>query len=258
LRIETAFLQKWIVPGTVVVAWEVLGRAAVLPPYLSYPSQILVALWEVTADGELLQAVIASLYRVIGGFAVGTAAGMFVGLGAGLVRGVRNFFDPLVSFLFAVPKIAFLPVFLLLFGIGHISKIAIIAFSCFFPVFIASRYAVMSVDRRLLWAARTMGTPSRTLFFRVVIPAAAPQLFAGVRISLAHAFIVLFAAELIGSHAGLGQLIAEGDDAARFDLMFAGILTFAVLGFVSDRVLMAVRVRVLKGQTLGTEEQVVS
>jgi ABC-type nitrate/sulfonate/bicarbonate transport system permease component len=258
LRIETAFLQKWIVPGTVVVAWEVLGRAAVLPPYLSYPSQILVALWEVTADGELLQAVIASLYRVIGGFAVGTAAGMFVGLGAGLVRGVRNFFDPLVSFLFAVPKIAFLPVFLLLFGIGHISKIAIIAFSCFFPVFIASRYAVMSVDRRLLWAARNMGTPSRTLFFRVVIPAAAPQLFAGVRISLAHAFIVLFAAELIGSHAGLGQLIAEGDDAARFDLMFAGILTFAVLGFVSDRVLMAVRVRVLKGQTLGTEEQVVS
>jgi ABC-type nitrate/sulfonate/bicarbonate transport system permease component len=258
LRIETAFLQKWIVPGTVVVAWEVLGRAAVLPPYLSYPSQILVALWEVTADGELLQAVIASLYRVIGGFAVGTAAGMFVGLGAGLVRGVRNFFDPLVSFLFAVPKIAFLPVFLLLFGIGHTSKIAIIAFSCFFPVFIASRYAVMSVDRRLLWAARNMGTPSRTLFFRVVIPAAAPQLFAGVRISLAHAFIVLFAAELIGSHAGLGQLIAEGDDAARFDLMFAGILTFAVLGFVSDRVLMAVRVRVLKGQTLGTEEQVVS
>lgn len=258
MRVDAALIQKCIVPTGVVAAWEILGRAAVLPPYLSYPSQILAALWEVTADGELLQAVVASLYRVIGGFAIGTAAGMFVGLGAGLVRGVRNFFDPLVSFLFAVPKIAFLPVFLMLFGIGHTSKIAIVAFSCFFPVFIASRYAVMSVDKLFVWAAQNMGTPRRTLFLRVIIPAAAPQLFAGVRISLAHAFVVLFAAELIGSHAGLGLLIAEGDNAARFDLMFAGILAFAFLGFASDRLLMAVRGRVLKGQALGTEERVVS
>jgi ABC-type nitrate/sulfonate/bicarbonate transport system permease component len=258
LRVRTALIENWLVPVGVVAAWEILGRALWLPPYLSYPSQVLAALWEVTADGELVRAVLASLFRVMAGFALGTAAGMFVGLGAGLVPGVRNFFDPLVSFLFAVPKIAFLPVFLVLFGIGYSSKIAIISFSCFFPVFIASRYAVMSVDKLVVWAAQNMGTPRRTLFLRVVIPAAAPQLFAGVRISLAHAFIVLFAAELIGSHAGLGELIAEGENAARFDLMFAGILAFAILGFASDRILMAIRTRVLKGQTLGTEEQVVS
>jgi ABC-type nitrate/sulfonate/bicarbonate transport system permease component len=258
LRIRAASVQNWIVPAGVAAAWEVCGRTAFLPTYLSYPSNILGALWEVTADGELLQAVTASLFRVVAGFAIGTAAGMFIGLGAGLVPAVRNFFDPLVSFLFAVPKIAFLPVFLLLFGIGHTSKIAIVAFSCFFPVFIASSHAVMSVDKLFLWAAQNMGAPRRTMFFRVVIPAAAPQLFAGVRISLAHAFIVLFAAELIGSHAGLGQLIAEGEDAARFDLMFAGILAFAALGFASDRILMAVRTRVLRGQALGTEEQIAS
>src|SRR6185437_9434774 len=152
LRLTSAVMQKWIVPVGVVAAWEVCGRGAILPPYLSYPSNIVAALWEVTADGELLRAVTASLYRVIAGFAIGTAAGMFVGLGAGLVPAVRNFFDPLVSFLFAVPKIAFLPVFLLLFGIGHTSKIAIIAFSCFFPVFIASSHAVMTIDRLFVWA----------------------------------------------------------------------------------------------------------
>jgi ABC-type nitrate/sulfonate/bicarbonate transport system permease component len=146
-------------------------------------------------------------------------------------------------------------VFLFLFGIGSSSKIAIVAFSCFFPVFIASCHSVLSVNKLLLWAAKNMGTPPHTLFFRVLIPAAAQQLFAGVRISLAHAFIVLFAAELIGSHAGLGVLIAEGDNAARFDLMFAGIVAFAVLGFVSDRILLAVRARVLKGSLLGTEEK---
>src|SRR5262249_53395876 len=175
----------------------------------------------------------------------------------GMLPGVRHFFDPLVSFLYSIPKVAFLPVFLLLFGLGHASKIAIIAFSGFFPVFIASRHAVLSVDRLLVLAARNMGTPPPKIFFRVIVPAAAPQLFAGIRIGLAHAFVVLFAAELIGSKAGLGSIISYGEEWVRFDLMFAGIVCFAVLGFVSDRILLAVRARLLKGQIIGTEEQVV-
>ena len=93
-----------------------------------------------------------------------------------------------------------LRVFLLLFGLGHASKISIIAFSGFFPVFIASRHAVLAVNKLLVWSARNMGAPPRTIFVRVIVPAAAPQLFAGIRIGLAHAFVVLFAAELIGSN----------------------------------------------------------
>jgi ABC-type nitrate/sulfonate/bicarbonate transport system permease component len=221
-------IQRWIVPLAVLAAWEGLGQAGLLPRYLSAPTPILAALWEVTSDGELVQALAASLYRVSIGFVLGTGAGVAVGLGAGLVPGVRHFFDPLVSFLYSIPKIAFLPVFLLLFGLGHASKISIIAFSCFFPVFIESRHAVLSVDKVLIWAAQNMGAGGPRMFFRVMMPAAAPQLFAGVRIGLAHAFVILFAAELIGSQGGLGTLISEGEDAARFDLMFAGIVTFAV------------------------------
>jgi ABC-type nitrate/sulfonate/bicarbonate transport system permease component len=247
-------VQNLLVPVVVIVAWEAFGRADYLAPYLSYPSEILTALWQATAGGELLPAAAISLYRVMAGFAIGTAAGICVGLGAGFVKPVRNFFDPLASLLFAVPKIAFLPVFLMLFGIGDPSKIAIVAFSCFFPVFIASRQAALSINRLFIWAARNMGAPRPILFFRVLIPAAAPQLFAGVRISLAHAFIVLFAAELIGSHSGLGVLITDGEDAARFDLMLAAILAFAMLGFTSDRILLAIRARVLKGSAIGTEE----
>ena len=250
-------VQHWIVPVTVLVAWEALGRAALLPRYLSVPTLILAALWEVAADGELLRAVAASLYRVAIGFVLGTGAGMFVGLGAGLVPAVRNFFDPLVSLLYSVPKIAFLPIFLLLFGLGHASKISIIAFSCFFPVFIASRHAALAVSKVLVWSAQNMGAPRGTMFFRVFVPAAAPQLFGGIRIGLAHSFVILFAAELIGSQGGLGTLITEGEDAGRFDLMFAGIVTFAALGFVSDRILMAIRRHVLRGQMIGTAEQLV-
>jgi ABC-type nitrate/sulfonate/bicarbonate transport system permease component len=256
VRIPVA-VQNWIVPVAVLVAWEGLGRASLLPRYLSVPTLILAALWEVTSDGELVRALAASLYRVSIGFLLGTAAGVVLGLGAGLVPVVRHFFDPLVSFLYSVPKIAFLPVFLLLFGLGHASKISVIAFSCLFPVFIASRHAVLSINKVLIWAAQNMGASRTTMFFRVIMPAAAPQLFAGIRIGLAHAFVILFAAELIGSQAGLGTLISEGEDAARFDLMFAGIVAFAVLGFASDRILMAIRRRVLRGQTIGTMEQIV-
>ena len=132
---------------------------------------------------------------------------------------------------------------------------AVIAFSGFFPVFIASRHAVLAVNKLLIWSARNMGTPPRITFFRVIIPAAAPQLFSGIRIGLAHAFVVLFAAELIGSKAGLGTIITYGEEWVRFDLMFAGIVCFAALGFVSDRILLAIRARVLRGQMIGTEEQ---
>lgn len=256
MKINSAAVQHLIVPVLVLTAWEVFGRAGMLPRYLSAPSAILLALWELASTGELWPALAASLYRVSAGFALGTVAGVIVGLGAGLVPGVRHFFDPLVSFLYAIPKVAFLPIFLLLFGLGHASKISIIAFSCFFPVFIASRHAVLSVNKLFVWAAQNMGTPHQTIFFRVVVPAAAPQLFSGIRIGLAHAFVVLFAAELIGSRVGLGNLITHAEEWVRFDLMFAGIVCFAVLGFVSDRILLAVRARVLKGQTIGTEERV--
>jgi ABC-type nitrate/sulfonate/bicarbonate transport system permease component len=250
-------VQHWIVPTTVLAIWEAFGRTALLPHYLPPPTMILAALYEVAADGELLRAVFISLFRVASGFILGMSAGIFIGLAAGLLPTVRNFFDPLVSFLYAVPKIAFLPIFLLLFGLGHESKIAIVAFSCFFSVFIASRHAALSVGKLLVWTAQNMGTPRRTLFFRVFVPATSPQLFSGARIGLANSFVVLFAAELLGSRGGLGPLIAEGEDAARFDLMFAGIVTFAVLGFLADRVLMAVRRHMLRGQIIGTAEQLV-
>ena len=114
-------LLNWTIPVITLVAWEVFGRLGMLPRYLSAPTQIAAALWEIAVSGELAVALVASLFRVSAGFAIGTAAGVVVGLGAGLVPGVRRFFDPLVSFLFPIPKIAFLPVVLLLFGLGHAS-----------------------------------------------------------------------------------------------------------------------------------------
>jgi ABC-type nitrate/sulfonate/bicarbonate transport system permease component len=255
VRAGSATLQNWLLPVAAVAAWEILGRAGMLPRYLSTPDAIITALWELAVTGELFVAVAASLYRAAAGFVLGTAAGIVLGLAAGMKAAVRHFFDPLVSFLFPIPKIAFLPIFLLLLGLGHGSKIAIVALSCFFPVFVASRHALLSVNKLFLWTAENMGAPPRTIFLRIIMPAAAPELFAGARIALAHAFIVLFAAELIGSKAGLATIISYGEEWVRFDLMLAGIVCFAALGFIADRALLVVRARVLKGQMVGTQEQ---
>ena len=249
-------IQKCIVPVLALVLWETLGSTGHLPIYLSSPRAILSTLTELITSGELWPHLSASVLRVYSGYALGAALGVVVGLGAGLLPPVRTFFDPLVSFIYPIPKVAFLPIFLLAFGLGHASKVLPIALSVFFPVFISSRYAVMSVNKTFIWSAQNMGAPRHIVFLRVILPAALPYLFSGLRIGLALSFIVLFTGELIGAKSGLGQVLAKGEEWVRFDIMFSGIVCFAALGFLSDRALMVLRKHMLRGQTIGTEEQV--
>jgi NitT/TauT family transport system permease protein len=253
--IGRATLEKAILPLAALIAWELTARAGWLPIYLSRPSAIAAALVEAARSGELVRATGASLLRAYVGFVLGAGLGVLVGLGAGMTAAVRHFFDPLVSFLYPVPKIAFLSVFLLMFGLGNGSQIAIITVAVFFPVYLAACHAVLSVNPLFVWSGRNMGAGAATVFFRVVLPAALPQLFSGLRVGLAHTFVILFAAELIGARNGLGYMLVEGEEALRFDVMFAAIAAFAAIGFASDRVLMLVRGRVLRGQIIGTQEE---
>ncbi len=250
----SAVLPALILPVLILVAWELLARAGGVAKYLSSPSAIAAAVGELVRSGELGSALLVSVARAYAGFAIGASTGTLLGLAAGLSSTTRFMLDPLVAFLYPIPKIAFLPVFLLLLGLGHGSTIGIIAFSVFFPVFLAARYAVVGVERNFIRAARSMGAGPWRVFQRVVLPATLPQIFAGMRVGLSLAFVLLFAAEMIGSRDGLGFLVIEGQDALRFDLMLAAILGFAVAGLLSDGLLMLVRGRLLRGQMIGTEE----
>jgi ABC-type nitrate/sulfonate/bicarbonate transport system permease component len=252
--VYTQYIQGALLPVGLLLAWQISAAGGHLPEYLTSPMAIVQAFVELFKGGDLVKAFWASSYRVYTGFGIGAGAGLLLGLGAGLWTPLRNFFDPLVSFLYPIPKIAFLPVFLLLFGLGHSLIIATIALSVFFPVFISSRYSVMSINPRFAWAAQNMGASAGTIFFRVIIPASAPQTFVGLRVGLSMSFVLLFSTELISAQAGFGYLINQGDEAGRYDIMFAGIAAFAVLGFISDRILMLIRRRALRGQTIGTSE----
>jgi ABC-type nitrate/sulfonate/bicarbonate transport system permease component len=251
-RDSLRILQGLLLPIGAIVLWQAAASLGCLPRYLSSPFAVFSALMETLRDGELGEAVAASLYRGYMGFVFGAVDGVLLGLAAGLWKPVRNFFDPVVAFFNPIPKIAFLPIFLLLLGLGHALMIVTVALSVFFSSFLASRDAVVSINPHYVWSARNMGASPARIFFRVILPAAAPQVFVGLRVGLSMTFVMLFASELISAQSGLGWLIAQGENAGRYDLMLAGIVVFAVLGFVSDRILLWVRARALTGQTFGS------
>jgi ABC-type nitrate/sulfonate/bicarbonate transport system permease component len=229
--------------------WQALASAGLLPGYLVSPAVIAREFAALAASGELIRHSAVSLYRSLAGLALGAGLGVGVGLLAGASRAVAGLSEPLVSLTYPVPKVAFLPVLLVWFGISETSKILLIALSCFYPSYIAALYGVRAVDPVWIWAARNMGAGPRRVFLRVIVPGAAAHIFAGLRVSLALAFILMLASELIGSsnRLGLGFLLLNADASGRFDVMFAAILAIAVLGFAADRALLGVRRRLLPG-----------
>lgn len=240
--------------GAVVAAWQLLAQARLLPAFLVSPAAVAGQLVALAVSGELVRHAAASLYRSVAGLALGAGGGVALGLVAGVARPVAAFFDPLVALTYPVPKVALLPVLIVWFGISDLSKIMVIAISCFYPCFIAALYGARATHPTWVWAAQSMGArPART-FLRVVLPAAAPQIFSGLRVALALSFILMLASEMIGSsnRTGLGFLILAADASGRFDLMFAAIAAIAALGFGADRALLGLR-RILAPAALAAE-----
>jgi len=217
------------------------------------PYLIFATTWEMVLSGELWHHARASLVRALGGFCIGGACGIAMGLLAGIARPVERFYDPLISLTYPVPKIVVLPILIAWLGAGDASKIAVVTAAVFYPTFINSLYGAKGVNRLYVWSARNMGAGARQVFAKVILPAALPQVLTGLRIGLALAFIVTVAAEMQNSRSGLGHLIITAEDSMRFDLMYSAIIAIALIGFAGDRLLLVVRRRALAGQAIGKE-----
>ena len=240
-------------PLAALAAWELSARFGSVPSYLIAPSVILATTWEMAESGELWHHTADSLLRALGGYAIGGAGGVAMGLLAGIARPVERFYDPIVSLTYQVPKIVVLPILIAWLGSGDASKIAVVAAAGFYPTFINSLYGAKGVNRLYVWSARNMGAGAAQVFAKVVLPASLPQVLTGLRIGLALAFIVTVAAEMQNSRSGLGHLVITAEDSLRFDLMYAAIIAIAVIGFAGDRALVALRRRALAGQAIGQE-----
>jgi len=238
-------------PVALLVAMQLTAGQEGMPRYVVAPTDIAATLWQLLASGDLISDALASMSRSYSGFVLGAVCGVAIGLLSAVWRQAQAFFDPLVSTLYPVPKIALLPVIITWLGFGDVSKIVLISLAVFFPTFINTLYGARSTPVNLVWAARNMGANRFYIFWHVVLPAALPQIFTGLRSGLALSFVVLFATEMVGSHNGLGDMIIRAEEAMRYDWMYAAILTIGLLGFLSDRALLVIRRKLLANKYPG-------
>jgi NitT/TauT family transport system permease protein len=232
----------------VLLLWQLASLLWGLPDYILSPLEILKHFLAALGSAELYGDIGASLGRALPGFAIGSALGIALGLAAGVSRTFDGTFSPVVFLSYPVPKIVLLPLFMLWFGIGDLSKVLIIALACFYPMFINAYYGARSTHKILVWSGLNMGAGGWRIFRGVVLPSALPQIFAGLRVSLALSFIVMFAAEMINARSGLGHMIRTAENSLRFDLMYVSLLSIAILGYAGDRLLSFVRERTLAWQ----------
>ena len=229
-----------------LAVWELLPRLGwvdrtFLPPF----SDVARTLVATTLTGELPGHLLASATRAISGFVVAILIGVPLGLAIGWYRRLGEIINPLLEIFRNTAPLALLPVFVLLLGMGETSKIAMVFYSCLWPIVLNTVSGVREVDPLLIRSARTMGLPPSRLFLKVVLPAATPTVFTGIRIAGAYAILVLVAAELVGAKEGLGYLVNYSQFTFEIPKMYAGILTLSFLGLAFNAILLRIENRLM-------------
>jgi ABC-type nitrate/sulfonate/bicarbonate transport system permease component len=229
----------------VIALWETAARlhlvsALFLPPF----SAVMLQLWSTVADGTLFIDLGVSLGRTFGGLAIAAVGGVLLGIAMARIRTVDWLLDPLVALAFPSPKIAFLPVFILWFGIDHLSKILLVAFTCVFPVMIGAYSAARSVNRVLIWSAWSLGTGRMALLTRVILPACGPRIFATLRVAVPVALVTTFTAEMVAGGGGMGATLMYSQRFFESSTVFAYIVVMLTVGLAIDAAMQEIQSRV--------------
>ncbi|WP_431308722.1 ABC transporter permease [Alicyclobacillus fastidiosus] len=234
-------------PVGIVVIWQVIcGLNWVTPEILPSPVQIVEAFVRLTRTGELVNDVGISLLRMILGFLLGASIGLITGLFAGLYRRFEEVVDPSVQMLRTVPHLAITPLFILWLGLGEWSKDILIATGAFFPMYINTFMGIRNVDSKLFDVARILEFSRMKQLTKLVLPAALPNILLGLRLALGVSWLGLVVAEMLGSSSGVGYLILNAQQFSETDIVFVGIIIFAVVGKLSDSIVRLLERRWLR------------
>jgi len=230
------FLARWYSVPLLLAIWQVVVATGLVESRL-LPSlgRVWVALQVDVLNGELIYHAAVTIGRALAGFCLAAVVG--IPFAAAMARStlLRNLFEPIFLFGYPVPKIALFPVFTFIFGIGSPSKIAFTFLECLYPIVITAYLGFRAVDTRLVWTAQNFGAGRWTIFSRVVVPAAMPSVFSGLRIALPVAVIVVVVTEMIGDSIGLGFYITVWSTRFTFENVYAGIVVIGICGFVLDQ-----------------------
>jgi sulfonate transport system permease protein len=220
-----------------------------MPP----PSRIATTLYALAATGELWVHAWATLWRVAVGFALGAAGGIVLGALSGTSEWARRLLDPTLQALRAIPSIAWVPLFILWFGIFEMSKVALIAVGTFFPVYLGVAGAILSVDRKLVEVGRVFRLSRVAMARRILLPAVLPPALISLRSGLGLGFMFVVAAEFMGASEGLGYLLVDGQQLGKPDQIVAAIIAFALMGKAADSLLVATTAPLVRWQDVARE-----
>lgn len=240
-------------PGAVLIIWHFATyghKFTLIPP----PSDVAVALWDLAFGGVNDDAysrtlhihLLASLSRVYGGFAIALAVALPLGLLIGRIALVRQVLDPTLQVLRPIPVTAWLPLAMIMFGLGPRSAFFLVCLGAFYPILINTIFGVRTVDARLFEAASMLGCTGTAQFFRVVLPASLPAIFTGLRLGLGFAWVVIVVGEMTGVQTGLGAIIMEARQLSRTEIVICGMIVIGIAGFISDRLVMMIGKRLLR------------
>jgi len=238
-----------VVKPTVAIAlflgvWEVVPRLGVVDKvFLPSLSTVLGSLVDLITSGQLADHLGASLSRALIGFLIALFVAIPLGVAIGWYRPVAEVLNPILELFRNTAALALLPVFVLIFGIGETSKIALVIYASTFPILLNTISGVRTVDPLLVKSARSLGLPSYRLFQKVILPAAVPMIFTGIRMAAASSVLVLIAAEMVGAKAGLGYLITASQLNFQIPAMYAGIIAISLVGLTFNGILVTIERR---------------
>lgn len=235
-----------IVPVLLIVLWQAASSLGVASEFvLPSPASVLAAFRELWQSGDLQDALKISLARAALGLLVGGGAGLLLGVAAGLSKPAERAFDGVLQMLRTIPFIALVPIFVVWFGIGEVSKVALIVGAALSPMYLSTYHAIRGIDPKLLELGRTFRLSRRHQIRLIILPMALPGILVGVRYSAAIALLALVAAEQINASAGIGYILNNANQFQRTDIIIAGILVYALLGIGVDALLRYVERKAL-------------
>jgi sulfonate transport system permease protein len=235
VRPVAQFLLPSAFPLAVLMAWQVTTANNWLPvQILPAPATVLASFWDLVTGGEIIANLQISFWRISFGLAVGGIAGLAFGTLLGVSRAIDQMFGPLFKALAQVPSLGWVPILILIFGLDEMLKIIIIAKACFVPIVLATSEGIRNVPRPYREVAQVLRLRRRSVFTKLLIPAALPTVFGGIRLALSHAWIALIVVEMLAAAEGVGYMMVWGRTLFQIDIVIVGMLIIGAIGLLMD------------------------
>lgn len=226
-------MLSFISPIMLIIVWEMAVRLQMLDSrFFPAPTRVMGALWEMSSDGVLFSDLKLSLVRIFGGFLLGAVPGLIIGLTMGLFPIVKALLDPIVAALYPIPKLALMPLIMIIFGLTELERMVIIALGTFFLVLINTVAGVVNLDRIYWDVAKNYGADRRNYYLTVALPGALPMIFAGIKLGMGMALLLIVAAEMNGAVGGIGYRIWESYAIFNIPEMYVSFIVMSFLGYV--------------------------